>query len=288
MVMLVIGGMLMAVGMLFRLFEPRFLAVTMHGLGCRAIGQGWLAHDNDTPSKSSEAFAGVYDFAAMLARSVEPGPFYEGAERDPSVLGHWFYAYDPAWLHSKPHPTTIIMRTSPGAPMTLNPIFRGSPVAWAVAIFPPDIRINQLPPETPLVWTRGLRPDGTWREDSPLAGKGGAMVFVSGAAMNYKGPVGSGPLARPFMQWGTQTPTTNILEALPPGTRISEYIPPPEVAAYARWLQSKRRLLVTLSGSLLLATCLLGTHSGTRGWRQWLARIAGAAGALWFWCVWLS
>lgn len=291
MVLLVIGGVMMAVGTLFRLFEPTFLAIATHGLGARAIGQGWLAHEYNTPAdKPLEAFTDVYDFAAMLARDLygSPPP-YGGDEDNPAVLSHWLYAYDPAWLFSKQHPTTILVRTSPDGPVTLHPDFRDSAVALAVAVFPPDIRIGKLTSDTPLVWTRGLRPDGTWREDSPLAGQRGVICFASGAVSSYKAEVGSSSFnTMPLVKWGTQTRATNILEALPPGTRISEYVPPPEVAAYARWLPWKRRLLVTLSGALLLATCLLGTHSRARGWKQWLARIAGAACALWFWCEWLG
>jgi hypothetical protein len=290
MVLLVVGGMMMAAGALFRLSELKLLASSMQGLGCRAIGSGWLAHDMDMPAdKPSETFADVYDFAAMLAHAAGPGPFYEGEERDPSVLRHWFYPYDPAWLLSKNRPKAILIQGRNGSPPILAPEFRGSPVAWAVAIFPPDIRINQLPPETPLVWTRGLRPDGTWREDSPLAGERGFICFASGAVSSYKNGFGSSSFnTMPLVGWGTQTPTTNILEALPPGTRISEYVPPPEVAAYARWQPLKRRLLVALSGVLLLATCLAGTRSSVRGWKQRLAQIAGAACALWFWCEWLG
>jgi hypothetical protein len=290
MVLLVVGAILLAVGAVLGFFEPRVLATASHGLGGRAIGQGWLAHDNDTPSKSSETFADVYDFAAMLARDLYGSPpAYGGDEDDPAALQHWFYAYDPAWLLSKSRPTAILTRTSPDGPVSLAPNFRGSPVAWAVAIFPPDIRISQLTSDTPLVWTRGLRPDGTWREDGPLAGERGFICFASGAVSSYKTGVGSSSFnTMPLVTWGTQTPTTNILEALPPGTRISEYVPPPEVAAFARWLPWKRRLLVALSGALLLAICMIGTHSSIRGWKQRLAQLAGAAGALWFWCEWLS
>lgn len=290
MVLLVVGGILLAVGMVAGRFDPKALARAMHGMGYRAIGQGWLAHDNNiAPSKPSEAFADVYDFAAMLARELygSPPP-YGGDEDNPAALKHWFYAYDPAWLLSKQHPRAILMRTSPDGPVTLAPNFRGSPVAWAVAIFPPDIRVSRLPPETPLVWTRGLRPDGTWREDSPFAGEGGVMSFAGGNATQSQGPLGSSPYASQLVKWGTKTPTTNILEALPPGTRISEYVPPPEVAACARWLPWKRRLLVTLSGALLFAACLAGTRSSARGWKRWLAKVAGAACALWFWCEWFG
>lgn len=284
------GGALLVGGIFQHLYTPKFLARVDFGLAGRAIGQGWLAHDYDTPGKSSETFADVYEFAAMLARAAGPGPFYEGEERDPSVLRHWFYTYDPAWRFSKQHPTAILTRTSPDGPATLAPNFRGSPVAWAVAIFPPDIRISQLPPETPLIWTRGLRSDGTWREDGPLGGEGGAMGFVAGYTMQYKGPVGSGPSPLQLVKWGTKTPTTNILEALPPGTRISEHTPPPEVAAYARWLPMRRRLFMALSAALLVAASLAIAHAYVRSCKlaMILAALVGTAGALWFWCEWFG
>lgn len=36
------------------------------------------------------------------------------------------------------------------------------------------------PATTPIAWTRGLQPDGTWSKDSPYGGDGGHIVFLGG------------------------------------------------------------------------------------------------------------
>ena len=33
---------------------------------------------------------------------------------------------------------------------------------------------------TPLAWTRGLQPDGSWSFDSPFYGEGGFILFLDG------------------------------------------------------------------------------------------------------------
>jgi hypothetical protein len=70
----------------------------------------------------------------------------------------------------------------------------------------------KLPSTTPIAWTRGLQPDGTWAKDSPYGGKGGHVVFLGGN-----------------VQWFDQAefisrdglPTPDIRAALPPDAVVA-------------------------------------------------------------------
>lgn len=107
-------------------------------------------------------------------------------------------------------------RTAP-----INPKFANAPLAFAVAIFPPGKGRTSLPATTPLAWTRGLQPDGTWSKTHGTYGDwGGHIVFMGGNVEKFKSIDGK------LVKFGTNEPTSNILEALPPGSRISEFTPP--------------------------------------------------------------
>jgi hypothetical protein len=74
---------------------------------------------------------------------------------------------------------------------------------------------TDLPPTTPIVWTRGLRPDGTWDPEGAVWGsEGGYIAFLGGNVMFCR-ELRSTPLVRP-----DGTPTSNILETLPTTARI--------------------------------------------------------------------
>lgn len=87
---------------------------------------------------------------------------------------------------------------------TLNSTFSSALLSYEIAVGIP----LQSPGETPIMWTRGLKNDGTWPDDSPYNGKGGHVAFLDGhvewyakttdAFYNSKGQV-----------------TSNIQDALP-------------------------------------------------------------------------
>jgi hypothetical protein len=80
-----------------------------------------------------------------------------------------------------------------------------------------------MPSTTPILWTRGLQPDGTWAPHSPYGTHGGFIMFLGGNVAYFRNLSDDGGqlIAR------TGNKTANILEALPPGTRIGEYTPTP-------------------------------------------------------------
>jgi hypothetical protein len=85
--------------------------------------------------------------------------------------------------------------------------------------FAANLPPNAPPATTPVVWTRGLRSDGSWAPDSPFAGNWGCVGFLDG----HVDVLENGKLDRDngtFVKYGTKTPTLNILEALPPGALV--------------------------------------------------------------------
>lgn len=79
-----------------------------------------------------------------------------------------------------------------------------------------------MPATTPLIWTRGLQPDGTWSKHSPYGIDGGHITFLGGYTIYYDNLAEEGGQ---LVRFDGKGPTPNIFEALPPGTQISEYIP---------------------------------------------------------------
>ena len=82
-----------------------------------------------------------------------------------------------------------------------------------------------MPATTPIAWTRGLQSDGTWAKFSPYGTTGGFIVFMGGNVQFYHNLTDDGGRLTRFDAKGK---TSNILDALPPGTRIGEYAPTAE------------------------------------------------------------
>ncbi len=70
----------------------------------------------------------------------------------------------------------------------------------------------RLPSTTPIAWTRGLQPDGTWAKDSPYGGKGGHVVFLGGNVAFFR-------KAEFISRDGL--PTSDIRAAIPPDAIIA-------------------------------------------------------------------
>lgn len=168
------------------------------------VGKSRIIYETDHPNgMPPKALTDVYAYATEMARSgVLMGPQFWLSHIDPALN-----ATDLDDIHSIINPATKL----------INPKLQGAALAFAVALLP---KVSELPPTTPIAWTRGLQPDGTWRKDNPYGGKGGDVVFAAGNVQQFANTTGA------FMKWGTHEPTSNIQEALPPGTRIGEYVPP--------------------------------------------------------------
>lgn len=99
--------------------------------------------------------------------------------------------------------------------------------SWAVALHPE--LTAAAPATTPIAWTRGLQPDGNWAAHSPNGTAGGHVVFLGGNVSWFQNTKDA------FVRFGDQGASSNVLDALPPGARIAEYVPAPaEAEAWAR------------------------------------------------------
>ncbi len=94
--------------------------------------------------------------------------------------------------------------------LTVEPAWEDSPVGYEAFT---GLSPRAPASTTPLIWTRGLRADGTWDPDtSPWEGTGGHIAFLDGHVeffKNLKGEDGQGVL----IDYTTQAPTTDISKA---------------------------------------------------------------------------
>lgn len=153
----------------------------------------------------------------------------EGVELEEGNL--WQSRIDPASAASYERKIKILLPKKEGHPRELNPAFRQIKPGFAVALG--KMRTDR-PSTTPVAWTRGLRPDGTWAKHSPYGERGGYIAFIGGNVAFYHNlSDDGGQLIRP-----DGTKTANIIEALPHGCRISEYIS--TAAEQEAWSNAKR------------------------------------------------
>jgi hypothetical protein len=140
------------------------------------------------------------------------------------------------------------------------PEFRKAPLVWAVALLP---NVSKLPGSTPILWTRGLQADGTWGEARPFRTTPGSIFFADGRMRSFQGSI-----KEELKAWGTGKPTSNIREALPPGTRISEWVPSPEQLRRVTQLRRQERwqdwLRLTIPPLLLVGCSFWATAPGLR------------------------
>jgi len=169
-----------------------------------------LAADSEHPGALSAASPpDIYAFIAELAR--------ESGLNDTRI---WLSRVDANFPipHDLP-PSILLDQPVANGKRPINEAFRGLPIVFAVASFPPGTKLADLPSTTPLAWTRGLQPDGTWSNaTSPYGEWGGFIVFVGGNLEKYR--TIDGRLTTPQGK-----ATSDIRETLPPGTRILEFSP---------------------------------------------------------------
>ena len=177
----------------------------------RQIGQAALVYAGEHGRWLPEA-ADVWDFARLLAR--------DGGLNDASV---WQMEDDPAFDGT---PLTTVLAPDR---LTLDPAFAKSRPAFAVSL---GGGTTSDPASTPVAWTRGLQPDGTWAPHSPYGRQGGYIVFLGGNVAFYR------DVRDQLSRHDGKGVTSNILEALPPGARIGEYTP--TAAEQAAWAKASR------------------------------------------------
>ncbi len=133
----------------------------------------------------------------------------------------WVMKNDPKLLNQT-IPKQVIAGTHPSE--QLDPDFAKLTLAYEIAA---NIPLDAPVTTTPVVWTRGLREDGTWAPDSPWGGKGGHIAYLDGHVEWVDVKLSTKPGETALVKFGTGLPTVNIREALPPGAIILRAEPNP-------------------------------------------------------------
>ncbi len=89
--------------------------------------------------------------------------------------------FDPKFLEKgAPMPTNIAIKTGIG--YTPAEEFKAFPISWEIA----NAVMPSAGAETPLLWTRGLKPTGTWdRNEDVFEGDGGHIAFAGGTVTYF-------------------------------------------------------------------------------------------------------
>lgn len=181
----------------------------------RQIGQASMIVASDNGDVLPGAMAkDIYDYARIAAK--------DGGLNDATI---WVVSADPASAETAHRLSTVLTKDKQG----LDPAFAETRLSWAVALHP-ELTMK-LPATTPIAWTRGLQPDGTWVAHSPYGTDGGHVMFLGGNVAWYRNTKDE------FVR-ADGTKTSNVLEALPAGARIAEYRPTAEEAA--AWARAHR------------------------------------------------
>jgi len=191
------------------------------------------AHNDQLPLATD-----VWDYARLLA---------EDAGLDSAFL--WTSRVDPAF--TDPDRSASVLTKGTTRPRPISPEFKKIKPAFAVVLG----NINtSMPATTPIAWTRGLQTDGTWSKHSPYGSDGGYIVFMEGNVMFFKN-LGASAAAGELVRYDGKGTTNNILEALPPGSRIGEYIPSAE--EQASWSSTSRKFTEAVEDHAPLIWALL-------------------------------
>ena len=158
------------------------------------------------------------DYAVELAR--------DGLLNDASV---WFLTLDPVREGETVSPGLVLRSDGMGA----EPAFLRARLSWAV---PLGEWRGPMDESTPVAWTRGLRPDGTWAAHGPYGGEGGYIAFLGGETRFFKKLT---PKRGVMRFGGGRGMTADIRDAFPPGVVIGEYVPTESEAT--AWSETNRR-----------------------------------------------
>lgn len=201
---IVTGLLLMLAALLVPFLSPHKASAkrAVASSNLRQIGQASLIYAAD----NYDRLPNVPDLHAYMVALAQAGIL-----NDPEL---WMAPGDPALNR---HATYSTVLNADGT--ALNDAIKDLPIAWGVVLSGLPVTADS---HTPVAWTRGLQPDGTWSKDSPHEGEGGYIVFLGGNITPFIKNLKDTPLQR-YDGNGT---TTNILEALPPGSRIGEWKPP--------------------------------------------------------------
>lgn len=167
------------------------------GSNLRQIGQAALIFTSEHRDKFPQV-DDIHAFATALAK--------DGGLDDATI---WIVSTERGTSHA----TRVSTVLTPDRTATA-PTFAAIRPSFAAVVR--GLRID-LPPQTPIAWTRGLQPDGTWSKDSPYGGDGGHIVFLGGNVTFYRKLTLKDS---PFLDHDGR-PTVDLRASLPPDARIA-------------------------------------------------------------------
>lgn len=162
------------IGVLASLIMPNLASVMGKGdqvkaqNAARSISNAWISAARTGSKSRMIAAKDIYGWAEKLARY--------GEMNEPSM---WILDFDVAVAEKAaegaPMPLSVINRV--GTSTQINPEFKAYPISWEVA----NRTEPNAPSGTPLVWSRGLKPNGSWdMNDGVFKDEGGIMAFTDG------------------------------------------------------------------------------------------------------------
>jgi prepilin-type N-terminal cleavage/methylation domain-containing protein len=126
------------------------------------------------------------------------------------IIDPTFYIAKNDPLFNGTYPSAIVDPRSP-ARNQLDPEFIAAPLAWE---FVGGVRMSD-PPSTPIAYTRGLQPDGSWDVNSGVyKDTGGYIAYLGGSVSFHNSTVGL------FTSPTTGRKVTDVRNAIPPAARI--------------------------------------------------------------------
>ena len=130
------------------------------------IAKSWLSYVKTGTKTRIVAGKTIYDWAAVLAEKQDL--------KDPNI---WILDFDLPVVEKVAEGVAMPVSVSNkiGGTWKLNPEFKEFPISWEVA----NRTDPMAKPKTPLVWTRGLKSNGSWDEQTGVfKAEGGHIAFV--------------------------------------------------------------------------------------------------------------
>jgi prepilin-type processing-associated H-X9-DG protein len=181
------------------------------------IAMAFVAYRNSGPGGE------LRNLPVKLGDSAHVAAFYLAKKERMYDASYYIFNGDPLAPQTIPD---LVLLGNPQYSQRLAPNFAQTTLSIVMAA---NISLNAPLATTPLAWTRGLRADGTWSPDSPWSGRGGHIAFLDGHVEWYDKIYANATQGPTLFKYGTNQPTTNIHEALPPGAFILGAEPRPFV-----------------------------------------------------------
>lgn len=162
------------IGVLASFSIPKIIDIMRRGpelksmAAARAIAQAW----NTTVRETQKPVAGadIHAWAFDLAKKAN--------FNDPAS---WILEFDPA-ISERGVPMPANVGIKAGSIWSISEEFKSSPLSWEVSRGVSPFAAGA----TPLVWTRGLKSDGTWdRADGVFADQGGHIAYADASVKWY-------------------------------------------------------------------------------------------------------